>query len=65
MVLLGASGSGKTTFVNRVGSVEAPSLRTVEADGRDVAGMSDDEQTVHRLCQVLASNSGQDHINQQ
>lgn len=52
VVLLGASGSGKTTFLNQVGALESPTSGSVEADGRDLAGMDDDEQTGYRLNSV-------------
>lgn len=52
VVLLGASGSGKTTFLNEVGALESPTSGSVEADGRDLAGMDDDEQTDYRLNSV-------------
>lgn len=52
VVLLGASGSGKTTFLNQVGALESPTSGSVEADGRDLAGMDDEEQTDYRLNSV-------------
>lgn len=52
VVLLGASGSGKTTFLNQVGALEPPSTGAVEADGRDLAGMDDKERTDYRLNSV-------------
>lgn len=52
VVLLGASGSGKTTFLNQVGALESPTSGSVVADGRDLAGMDDDEQTDYRLNSV-------------
>jgi putative ABC transport system ATP-binding protein len=52
VVMLGASGSGKTTFLNQVGALETPTSGSVEADGRDLAGFSDDEQTDYRLNSV-------------
>lgn len=52
VVLLGASGSGKTTFLNQVGALEAPTSGSVEANGRDLAGMDDEEQTDYRLKSV-------------
>lgn len=52
VVLLGASGSGKTTFLNQVGALEAPTSGSVEANGQNLAGMSDEEQTGYRLNSV-------------
>jgi putative ABC transport system ATP-binding protein len=52
VVLLGASGSGKTTFLNQVGALESPTSGSVAANGRDLAGMDDEEQTDYRLNSV-------------
>jgi putative ABC transport system ATP-binding protein len=52
VVLLGASGSGKTTFLNQVGALESPTSGSVSGNGRDLAGMDDDEQTDYRLNSV-------------
>ncbi len=52
VVLLGASGSGKTTFLNQVGALESPTSGTVEANGHDLADMDDDQQTDYRLNSV-------------
>lgn len=52
VVLLGASGSGKTTFLNQVGALESPTSGTVEADGTSLAEMNDAQQTEYRLNSV-------------
>ena len=52
VVLLGASGSGKTTFLNQVGALESPTSGSVEADGQDLAGLDDHGQTEYRLNSV-------------
>ena len=52
VVLLGASGSGKTTFLNQVGAIESPTSGTIEADGRDLAQLDDDGRTDYRLHSV-------------
>ena len=52
VVLLGASGSGKTTFLNQVGAIESPTAGRIEADGRDLAGLDDDGRTDYRLNSV-------------
>ena len=52
VVLLGASGSGKTTFLNLVGAIESPTAGRIEADGRDLAGLDDDGRTDYRLNSV-------------
>ncbi len=52
VVLLGASGSGKTTFLNLVGAIESPTAGRIEADGRDLAGLDDAGRTDYRLTSV-------------
>ncbi|MEZ5176374.1 MAG: ABC transporter ATP-binding protein [Acidimicrobiia bacterium] len=52
VVLLGTSGSGKTTFLNQVGALESPTSGTVIADGIDLADLDDDGQTDYRLNSV-------------
>ena len=52
VVLLGASGSGKTTFLNQVGAIESPTSGRIEADGRDLAGLDDAGRTDYRLHSV-------------
>ncbi|MFA9564836.1 MAG: ABC transporter ATP-binding protein [Acidimicrobiales bacterium] len=52
VVLLGASGSGKTTFLNQVGAIESPSSGSIEADGRDLGQLDEDGRTDYRLHSV-------------
>jgi putative ABC transport system ATP-binding protein len=52
VVLLGASGSGKTTFLNQVGALESPTSGSIEADGRYLAALDDEQQTDYRLNSV-------------
>ncbi len=52
VVLLGASGSGKTTFLNQVGAIESPTSGRIAADGRDLSGLDDDGRTDYRLNSV-------------
>lgn len=52
VVLLGASGSGKTTFLNQVGALESPSSGSVLADGVDLADLDENSQTDYRLNSV-------------
>jgi putative ABC transport system ATP-binding protein len=44
----GPSGSGKSTFCNLVGLLDTPSSGSVHFEGRDVAGLSDDQRSVLR-----------------
>jgi putative ABC transport system ATP-binding protein len=52
VVLLGQSGSGKTTFLNQVGALERPTSGRIEADGRDLANLDDESRTAYRLSSV-------------
>lgn len=52
VVLLGASGSGKTTFLNQVGALESPTSGSVVADGVNLAALDEDGQTDYRLKSV-------------
>ncbi len=42
--IMGPSGSGKSTLLNIVGLLDRPSAGTYKLDGRDVTGLSDEEQ---------------------
>lgn len=48
VVLLGASGSGKSTFLNVVSGLERADSGSVKYDGRDISGLSDSELTSFR-----------------
>lgn len=52
VVLLGASGSGKTTFLNQVGALEAPTSGSISANGQDLSDLDDDGRTDYRLKSV-------------
>ena len=52
VVLLGASGSGKTTFLNQVGALEPPTGGSVEADGVDLGELDEEGRTAYRLGSV-------------
>ncbi len=45
IAIMGASGSGKTTFMNLIGCLDKPSSGSYTLDGIDVHGMDDDEIT--------------------
>lgn len=48
VVILGASGSGKSTFLNVISGLERPDSGSVEYDGRDIARLPDAELTAFR-----------------
>lgn len=48
VVILGASGSGKSTFLNVVSGLEQPDGGSVKYDGRDITELSDSELTSFR-----------------
>jgi len=43
VAIMGASGSGKSTFMNMLGALDTPTSGTVLIDGHDIGGMSADE----------------------
>lgn len=47
-VILGASGSGKSTFLNVLSGLERPEGGTVSYDGSDITKLSDDKLTAFR-----------------
>jgi putative ABC transport system ATP-binding protein len=48
VAVTGASGSGKTTFLNVAGLLETFDNGTYMLDGEDVSGLSDDERSIYR-----------------
>ncbi|WP_101845261.1 ABC transporter ATP-binding protein [Zhihengliuella sp. ISTPL4] len=43
VAIVGPSGSGKSTLLNILGSLDLPTSGTASIEGRDIAGLSDDE----------------------
>ncbi len=52
VVLLGASGSGKTTLLNQIGALERATSGSLQVNGTEIAGMSEQEQTEYRRSTV-------------
>jgi putative ABC transport system ATP-binding protein len=52
VALLGASGSGKSTLLHLMAGLDRPTSGTLEAQGRDLAGMSAEELAAHRRSTV-------------
>lgn len=48
VVILGASGSGKSTFLNIISGLEHPDSGSVTYDGRDITQLNDNELTAFR-----------------
>jgi putative ABC transport system ATP-binding protein len=46
--LLGPSGCGKSTLLNLLGALDRPTSGRVLVDGRDLAGLSEDERDAYR-----------------
>jgi putative ABC transport system ATP-binding protein len=43
IAVLGASGSGKTTLLNLAGAIDHPTAGAVKVNGRDIAGLTDNQ----------------------
>lgn len=54
--VLGESGSGKTTLLNMLGAEDRPDAGSVEADGRDLADMSERERDAYRGSRVACAH---------
>ena len=48
VAVVGASGSGKTTFLNMVGALDVPTEGQILVDGKELGRLTDDELTVFR-----------------
>jgi len=49
LAIVGPSGSGKSSLLNLLGAIDAPTSGTVEIEGRDVGTLGDREVTEFRL----------------
>jgi putative ABC transport system ATP-binding protein len=49
VAIMGASGSGKSTMMNIVGCLDAPTRGSYSLDGQDVSALSKDERADIRL----------------
>ena len=52
VAIVGPSGSGKTTLLQIMGTLDRPTEGSVELDGRDVGGASDDELSALRAHRI-------------
>ncbi|MAG31318.1 MAG: macrolide ABC transporter ATP-binding protein [Deltaproteobacteria bacterium] len=52
VAIMGPSGSGKSTFLNVLGCLDSPTRGTYYLDGRDIAGLPDDELAEIRLHEI-------------
>jgi putative ABC transport system ATP-binding protein len=52
VVLLGPSGSGKTTLLNQIGALEPATSGSMNVNGHEIAGMSENERTEYRRSTV-------------
>jgi putative ABC transport system ATP-binding protein len=48
VALLGTSGSGKSTLLNLIGGLDQPTSGTLTVRGKDLAGLSRDDLSLHR-----------------
>jgi putative ABC transport system ATP-binding protein len=52
VVLLGASGSGKTTTLNLIGAIEKPTSGDLRVNGHDLVGLDEKGRTAYRRDEV-------------
>ena len=52
VVLLGASGSGKTTTLNMIGAIEQPTSGQLRVNGHDLVGLDETGRTEYRRAEV-------------
>ncbi len=52
VVLLGASGSGKTTMLNLIGAIEEPTSGSVQVANHSISGLDDAGRTDYRRAEV-------------
>lgn len=52
VAIVGASGSGKSTFLHLIGGVDRPTSGKIFVDGNDISKMNDDKLAVFRRRQV-------------
>ncbi len=71
VAIVGPSGSGKSTLMHLLGGLDRPTTGVMRVDGRDVAGMSDDEMAgvrnatigfVFQGFQLMARTSAVDNV---
>lgn len=52
LIILGPSGSGKTTLLNCLGGIDSPTEGTIEVDGQDIVGLSENKLSEYRRNKV-------------
>ena len=48
LAVTGASGSGKSTFMNLIGALDTPTSGSLEIEGRELGGLSSDQLALYR-----------------
>ena len=48
LAVTGASGSGKSTFMNLIGALDTPTSGSLQIEGRDMGGLSSDQLALYR-----------------
>ena len=48
VAVMGASGSGKSTFMNLIGALDVPTSGTLKVEGHDLGAMDSDELATYR-----------------
>ena len=52
VAIVGASGSGKSTFLHMIGGVDKPTSGSIVIDGQEICGMNDDKLAIFRRRQI-------------
>jgi putative ABC transport system ATP-binding protein len=52
LAVTGASGSGKSTFMNLIGALDTPTSGTLKIEGRELSGLSSDQLAAYRNAKI-------------